>query len=238
MKLGNFPVAAEAVTDCRLMQINAGVIFGMMRRHPEIVGSIMASMYAHFHALVAQIEQLKAQTGAQRVAEFLLELCPVESGRCALRLPYDKVLIAGRLGMKPESLSRAFNRLRKVGVVISNNNAAIADVASCASSPGRTPRWPGAGRSERASRRRARRHRRGQRGRPDAGAGRAPGGAGLWRANVGGAGAALPGGIRASGIAARGQHVERWKLPRSAYPEAGPAISPGAPSRPASTPPG
>ena len=140
MKLGNkYPVAAEAVTDCRLMQINAGVIFGMMRRHPEIVGSIMASMYAHFHALVAQIEQLKAQTGAQRVAEFLLELCPVESGGCAVRLPYDKVLIAGRLGMKPESLSRAFNRLRKVGVVISNNNAAIADVAELRVFAGQDP---------------------------------------------------------------------------------------------------
>ena len=66
---------------------------------------------------MAEIEQLKARTGAQRLAEFLLELCPVESGSCAVRLPYDKALIAGRLGMKPESLSRGFSRLRKVGVV-------------------------------------------------------------------------------------------------------------------------
>ena len=139
MKRGNFPVAAEAVTDCRLMQINASVIFDMMRRRPEIVGSIMASMYAHFHALVAQIEQLKAQTGAQRVAEFLLGLCPVDSGACAVRLPYDKVLIAGRLGMKPESLSRAFIRLRKVGVVVSQNNAAIADVARLREFAGQDP---------------------------------------------------------------------------------------------------
>ena len=124
MKGGDFPVTAEAVTDCRLMQISASAIFELMRQRPEIVGSIMASMYAQFHALVAQIEQLKAQTGAQRLAEFLLELCPVESGGCAVRLPYDKVLIAGRLGMKPESLSRAFARLRKVGVAINHNNAA------------------------------------------------------------------------------------------------------------------
>jgi CRP-like cAMP-binding protein len=45
-------------------------------------------------------------------------------------LPYDKVLIAGRLGMKPESLSRAFARLKDQGVVIRQNLAAIADVGA------------------------------------------------------------------------------------------------------------
>ena len=45
-----------------------------------------------------------------------------------MTLPYDKVLIAGRLGIKPESLSRAFARLRGTGVMVKQNHAAIADV--------------------------------------------------------------------------------------------------------------
>ena len=45
-----------------------------------------------------------------------------------MRLPYDKVLIAGRLGMKPESLSRAFAKLKPVGVRITQNTADIADL--------------------------------------------------------------------------------------------------------------
>ena len=45
-----------------------------------------------------------------------------------MALPYDKVLIAGRLGLRPESLSRAFARLREHGVTIRNTNAAIASV--------------------------------------------------------------------------------------------------------------
>ena len=125
---GEYPVTAEAVTDCRVMQVSASVFFDLIRRRPEIVGSILGALNQHLHTLVAQIEQLKARTGAQRLAEFLLQLCPVESGSCAVRLPYDKTLIAGRLGMKPESLSRAFSRLRKVGVAINQSNAAIADV--------------------------------------------------------------------------------------------------------------
>ena len=56
-----------------------------------------------------------------------------------MRLPYDKVLIAGRLGMKPESLSRAFIRLKKVGVTVSQNNAAIADVARLREFAGQDP---------------------------------------------------------------------------------------------------
>ena len=80
-------------------------------------------------SVVAQIEALKARTGAQRVAGFLLELCEAEKGPATVVLPYDKNLIAGRLGMKPESLSRAFSRLRRdAGVRVAANVATIRDV--------------------------------------------------------------------------------------------------------------
>jgi len=124
-----YPVAAEAVTDCRLLQVRASMILETMKSHPELCTAIVAATFRHLHSLIAQVEQLKAHTGAQRVAEFLLELCPVEEGACAVTLPYDKILIAGRLGMKPESLSRAFARLRETGVRVKQNHAAIADVA-------------------------------------------------------------------------------------------------------------
>lgn len=124
-----YPVAAEAVTDCTLIRIEADAILRLIRENPEIAVSILSATYAHLHNLIAQIEQLKAQTGAQRVAEFLLELTPCETGACEVTLPYDKVLIAGRLGMKPESLSRAFVRLKALGVTIRQNIALIEDVA-------------------------------------------------------------------------------------------------------------
>ncbi len=124
-----YPVTAEAVTDCRLLQFRAAAVLEMMKSHPELFTAVLASTFMHLHALVAQIEQLKAHTGAQRVAEFLLDLSPVDDGACAVTLPYDKVLIAGRLGMKPESLSRAFARLRATGVHVHQNRAVIADIA-------------------------------------------------------------------------------------------------------------
>lgn len=125
-----YPVAAEAVTDCEVIRIEADHFLRLIHDNPAIAVSILSATFAHLHGLVEQIEQLKAQTGAQRVAEFLLELAQCEAGACTVTLPYDKVLIAGRLGMKPESLSRAFARLRKFGVTVHQNHAKIADIAA------------------------------------------------------------------------------------------------------------
>jgi CRP-like cAMP-binding protein len=124
----SYPVTAEAVTDARLLLVRAGIIGTMMRERPEVATAIVASTFRHLQALVTQVEQLKVHTGAQRVAEFLLELCDRSSGACTITLPYDKTLIAGRLGMQPQSLSRAFNRLEEQGVKISHNMASIADI--------------------------------------------------------------------------------------------------------------
>lgn len=124
----DYPVSAEAVTDCRLLQLSARAFITLMKEEPELCVSLLSSIFMHLHELVNQVERLKAKTGAQRAAEFLLDLCAAETGSCMVTLPYDKVLIAGRLGMKPESLSRAFSKLRNVGVRITKNHASIDDI--------------------------------------------------------------------------------------------------------------
>jgi len=124
-----YPVTAESVTESRLLLVRTALLSSMMRERPEIAMAIVSATFRHLHALVAQVEQLKAQTGAQRVAEFLLDLCNASQGSCVITLPYDKTLIAGRLGMQPPSLSRAFNKLEEIGVKIAQNQAVITDVA-------------------------------------------------------------------------------------------------------------
>lgn len=123
-----YPVFAEAVTDFTLMRIDARELLKHLQENPQVAISMLTATYAHLHNLVAQVEQLKAQTGPQRVADFLLELTRSQVGACSVELPYDKVLIAGRLGMKPESLSRAFAKLRDQGVRIRQTSAEIDDV--------------------------------------------------------------------------------------------------------------
>lgn len=123
-----YPVASEAVTATKLLRISRDTIRQKVRENPEFALSMLASTSMHLKHLVNQVEQLKMHTGAQRVARFLASLCPVEEGSCTIGLPYDKALIAGRLGMKPESLSRAFARLRRIGVRVERNAAAITNI--------------------------------------------------------------------------------------------------------------
>ncbi|MFK5978098.1 MAG: Crp/Fnr family transcriptional regulator [Rhizobiaceae bacterium] len=126
--MDSYPVAAEAVTACKLLRISRDVLHQEIRENPEFALSILSSTSLHLKQLVQQVEQLKMHTGAQRVARFLASLCPMDFGACNIGLPYDKTLIAGRLGMKPESLSRAFVKLRKLGVRVERNAAAIKDI--------------------------------------------------------------------------------------------------------------
>ena len=120
---------AEAVSEARIGRIPADHIVRCIRNSPDIALAMIASISQHVHYLVQQVEQLKAQSVVQRVAEFLVSLSPAERGQCALVLPYDKVLIAGQLGLTPESLSRAFARLRAIGVVVDAAHVEVRDVA-------------------------------------------------------------------------------------------------------------
>jgi len=119
---------AEAVSEARVGRIPADHIVRCIRASPDIALAMIASVSQHLHTLVQQLEQLKAHSGVQRVAEFLASLSMAEQGRCSVVLPYDKILIAGRLGLTPESLSRAFARLRTIGVAVDASHVVVADV--------------------------------------------------------------------------------------------------------------
>jgi len=127
---GNRYIAtAEAVSEARVGRIPADHLVRCIRDSPDIALAMIASISQHMHYLVQQVEQLKGHSGVQRVAEFLASLSLAEHGHCALALPYDKILIAGRLGLTPESLSRAFARLRAIGVVVDASHVIVNDVA-------------------------------------------------------------------------------------------------------------
>lgn len=122
-----FPVSAEVVSPARLLRIEAVVIRRVIQEHPEIAFAMLASASRHLKMLVDQIEQMKLYSAPERVAEFLLGLTDVRSGPVTLSLPYEKVLIANELGMKPESLSRALAKLRAIDISVENDRITIGD---------------------------------------------------------------------------------------------------------------
>lgn len=128
--LGNqdFMSGAEAVSAAQVLQIDAQVLAQALADDMVLCQSVLSGAMENNRNLVYHVEQLKSHTGGQRIADFLLSLCGGETGNCTVILPYDKVLIAAWLGMKPESLSRAFRRLKSYGVTIQRDHAIIESV--------------------------------------------------------------------------------------------------------------
>lgn len=61
-----------------------------------------------------EIEHRSLQTAPQRIGCFLLRLTDQKKkGPLTIHLPYDKTLVAKRLGMQPETFSRALTKLRE-----------------------------------------------------------------------------------------------------------------------------
>jgi len=129
---GRYPANAEAVVPSRLLRIDGETFRRRIRENPDLSLSMLASASHHLKSLVQHIEQIKLLSAPQRIAEFLLELSDRQEGPVEVTLPYEKSLIAGRLGMKPESFSRAVGKLRAFGVIVNNGQVTIADVARLA----------------------------------------------------------------------------------------------------------
>lgn len=126
---GRYPVSAEAVTDARLLRVDGQVLRSRIMEQPELALSMLASASYHLKELVEQIEHIKLLSAPQRLAEFLVRLSPTREGGAVIELPYEKALLANRLGMKPESLSRALAKLRPLGVIVDREQVSIVDVS-------------------------------------------------------------------------------------------------------------
>lgn len=124
-----FPVCAEAVGSVNALVITRHAFTDALTADPQIGLFMLASLSTRLRHLVERIEQLQVKSAPQRLGDFLLRLCPHAHGQTTIGLPFSKVLIAQRLGMRPETLSRALAALRRHGVEVDGGRVTIADVA-------------------------------------------------------------------------------------------------------------
>ncbi len=128
-----YPVSAEMVEEGRLLAVPTEAFGRRVQQDPDLAISMLASMSVRLKELVNRIEKKETQTAAQRVADFLLKFGGTpgpDAAAVVVQLPYDKQLIANRLGMKPETFSRALSALRDRGVRVDGPTAKIRDAAA------------------------------------------------------------------------------------------------------------
>ncbi|MUO78029.1 cyclic nucleotide-binding domain-containing protein [Agrobacterium vitis] len=117
--------AAEHVTVARF---DLAKVRQLAEQENDIARSVIRCLSNYLRSTMDCIANDRLQTAPQRVAQYLIDNCPNGGGAVSIRLPFQKSLLAGKLGLAPEALSRAFSTLRHSGVTVRGRMVQINDV--------------------------------------------------------------------------------------------------------------
>ncbi len=125
-----YDYSAQAVEPLTVLSIPLQHIRHLMEHSVDFMRVLLrhfARQQAHARD---EFEHLAVQTAAQRVGCFLLRLCPRDAaGSMSILLPYDKTLLASRLGMQRETFSRALSSLQKsANIQVNGAEVTIQDI--------------------------------------------------------------------------------------------------------------
>lgn len=115
------PVFAEALTDSLLLQIGSSAVFDQLAQDPSFARKLLAGMAIRLHGMIRDVESYSLRSSTQRVIGYLLQEAHAEP--CSTRtdhlltLPTSKQVIASRLNLTPETLSRIFHELSEAGLI-------------------------------------------------------------------------------------------------------------------------
>jgi CRP/FNR family transcriptional activator FtrB len=109
-------MSARVVADARVLFIPAERVRRTMKSEPDFARAAALHLSQHWRRVIRQVKDLKLRTAAERLAAFIVAQAPKDADVKSIQLPEDRKMIAARLGMTPESLSRAFAALRAIGV--------------------------------------------------------------------------------------------------------------------------
>ncbi len=120
---------ARALLPSRTLAVAAEPLFAHMDDRFELVLALLAGASARLRGMIHEITELKLRCTTRRLANFLVGLAGVrQEGPVRLALPCGKNQLAERLGMQPESLSRAFAKLRPYGVACRSDDVVVTEL--------------------------------------------------------------------------------------------------------------
>jgi CRP/FNR family transcriptional activator FtrB len=77
--------------------------------------------------MLRELKSVRARTTFQRLVAWILAMHGRANQPSEIEVPYDKSVLAGRLGMAPETLSRDLARLAALGVAVDGRRLTIKD---------------------------------------------------------------------------------------------------------------
>ena len=125
-----YPVSAEAVNESRLYAFEGKSFLNLLRESNDAVFGLLGSMSRRLHMLVNQIDSLTLQNATYRLVAYLLEQIPRDVKTSPeVQLTTPKGVIASRLAIQPETLSRILAKLRQGNLIeVQGNHITVRDV--------------------------------------------------------------------------------------------------------------
>lgn len=118
MREVRYPVTAEALSDTSLCEIPNASYIGILCSNSDACLRLLSDVSRHLHARVRDIERLTIQNARSRLASYLLEhVVDADDDEATVRLDLPRHVIASRLSMQPETLSRLLRSLADQGII-------------------------------------------------------------------------------------------------------------------------
>lgn len=113
-----FPASAAALERVELLFFPNHHFLALMNQHADLAVNMLVGLSRHLRHLSQVIEDLSFRDVPQRLASYLLHLPPEQpSAPNVVTLNLTKGQLAAQLGTIPSTLSRAFDRLSKQGLI-------------------------------------------------------------------------------------------------------------------------
>lgn len=117
------PYEALAIEQAKLVVIPTQALVALMDREPRFARGLVMALAARKSELYAEMEAATLLSSTQRLAFYLTELASNDAGgegaagARVVTLPFSKTLVASRLGVQKETLSRLLRDLVERGVI-------------------------------------------------------------------------------------------------------------------------
>jgi CRP/FNR family transcriptional activator FtrB len=120
-------LTARTLEESRILMWPAAAFREQVRTNGTLAYGAMMQLSGYWRLLIGQLKDLKLRSAIERLSNLLLSLAPRRRGPARVTLPGNRQLVAGMLGVAPQSLSRAFAALRPLGVSGGGREIAITD---------------------------------------------------------------------------------------------------------------
>lgn len=107
--------SAIALTEIRVLMVPAETFRDGVARSHDLCRATTQLLARHWRLMVDQVVDLKLRPAEHRVARFVARRVSEEAGAGNVAMPEPRGAIAARLGMTPETLSRALAGLEQKG---------------------------------------------------------------------------------------------------------------------------